>query len=75
VNAQAGRVVGLREADRWAYAAPQPGFRAAAVGPADDDVLVPGPDDRVPLVGRLDELERLAGLVGLTADEPRPEPG
>ncbi len=73
MNAQAGRLVGLREADHPASAAPQPGFRAAAVGPADDDGLVPGPDDRVPLVGRLDELERLAGLVGLNADEPQPE--
>jgi DNA-binding CsgD family transcriptional regulator/tetratricopeptide (TPR) repeat protein len=73
VNAQAGRVVALRKADISAFTAPQPGLRAAAVGPADDDVLVPGPDDRVPLVGRLDELERLAGLVGLTADQPQPE--
>ena len=43
---------------------------ATVVGAHDENGHVP--DDRVPLVGRLDELERLAGLVGLTAAEPEP---
>ena len=62
-----GGSVALRETDRPAHAAPQPGFRAAAVGAPGDDVPMAGPEERVPLVGRLDELERLAGLVGLTS--------
>ena len=36
-------------------------------------MLMPGLDERAPLVGRVDELDRLAGLVGLTSDEPLPE--
>ena len=41
---------------------------ATVVGAHDENGHVP--DDRVPLVGRLDEIERLATLVGLTAAEP-----
>ncbi len=44
---------------------------ATVVGAHDENGHVP--DDRVPLVGRLDEIERLATLVGLTAAEPEPE--